>query len=390
MITIGIPAYKGGSKLHLAIASALSNNTFIEQVIIADDGDNRDIVSAFQDQRIVYHRNPSRLGMWSNFLKCLTLSRSRYFTWLAEDDFISPSLGASISLALQRNPGAVAYMGIPTTHTSHRGSTPSRCLLLPSNEASAFNRIRDIFGSNSYGALFYSVFNTEVLHSLPFHLLCEYPSQQYSFDYVWMMHIAIHGPISYVPEQLYFYNQSNWDASLPTPPSPQDSDGLLSLNMGLTYLLGVLVSFFCFESCCPPVHETASARDARLRAWAQIISMVVSKYMLRSTGESVGSIISSQYWAGRRKTLSQFILEYARLIDVKSHSLDRPLECYVQSLLLRVSCAPCLRNILGLPLRTLFNLLWLVDPDFLLWERKASLAASQGVKAFKSFHLTFP
>lgn len=378
MITIGIPAFNGGDKFRMALASAVANKNLIEQILVVDDGNNRDILSGFNDSRIVYYQNQSRLYMWKNFLKALRLSNTQYFSWLADDDFISPSLGSAVSLAVRHNPEAVAYMGIPTTHAPNRGSKPARCLILPSKETSSYNRILDVFGSNSYGALFYSVFDRNKISMLPLELLCEYPSKQYSYDYVWMMHIAIQGSIAYIPEQLYFYDQSNWDDPKKDPIS---SLGLL-LDKGLVYLLGILISFFSYNTFSRRKSESNSERYARRKTWGKILSMTISKYILRSARSEFGAS------PPRTSTLALFIHSLASTIDANRGLDDNAVLIFAQDLIIKISSDIELSALLAIPISRLVDPVWSSFPDYNLYKRKTSLLALGGVRALKSLHLT--
>jgi glycosyltransferase involved in cell wall biosynthesis len=379
VISIGIPAFNGGDKLRLALASVIANDNMIERIIIVDDGNNREVLSGFNDSRIVYHQNPSRLGMWRNFIKALSLADTQYFSWLAEDDFISPSLGRAISLEIRHNAEAVAYMGIPTTHASNRGSKPPRCLILPSKESSAYNRVCDVFGSNSYGALFYSVFDRNKITKMPLEILCDYPSVQYSYDYVWMMHIAIQGGIGCIPEQLYFYDQSNWDASTSNQ-APLGTAEVL-LDKGMVYLLGVLISFFSFNCVNRSVSESYSVKQHRNSAWKRILEMIVSKYIIRAARSQLPRRHQ------RSHTLAQFIHSLAYVIDSRRALGDAAVLNFAQMIILKLSSDIELSALLDLPIRILIDPVWLSSPDFKLYKRKAGLLFLGGARAFKSLHL---
>lgn len=378
MITIGIPAFNGGDNFRMALASAVANNNLIEQILVVDDGSNRDILSGFNDSRIVYHQNSTRLFMWKNFLKALRLSNTQYFSWLADDDFISPSLGSAVSLSIRHNPEAVAYMGIPTTHAPNRGSKPARCLILPSKETSSYNRICDVFGSNSYGALFYSVFDRNKISMLPLELLCEYPSKQYSYDYVWMMHIAIQGSIAYIPEQLYFYDQSNWYGSTPKKDSLSTID--LLLDKGMVYLLGILISFYSYNTGGRREAESNSERHVRRRAWEKILSMTISKYILRPAKSEFASPPGTC-------TLARLIHSLASAIDANRDLDDNAVLAFTQDIIINISSDIELSALLAMPISRLVDPLWSSFPDYNLYKRKTSLLLLGGARALKSLHL---
>ena len=96
LVTIAIPAYKT-TYLKEAIVSALSQTyTNIEVIVVDDKSPNniKEIVDAFDDDRVKYYRNETNLGAKDpagNWNRCLELAQGEYFALLCDDDLYKPT-----------------------------------------------------------------------------------------------------------------------------------------------------------------------------------------------------------------------------------------------------------------------------------------------------------
>ncbi|MBW4648113.1 MAG: glycosyltransferase [Kastovskya adunca ATA6-11-RM4] len=94
-VSVGIPTYNSQKFLSQAIDSVL-NQTFQDfELIISDDAstdETPEIVAnyAAKDQRIRYFKNPTRVGLFANFNKCIERSSGEYINVLGQDDVMLP------------------------------------------------------------------------------------------------------------------------------------------------------------------------------------------------------------------------------------------------------------------------------------------------------------
>ena len=91
-ITVGIPVYNGGTEVERAIKSVL-NQTFTNfKVLISDNAstdESAEICKSLEkiDRRIQVHRHDINIGGIQNFYFLLKQARTKYFVWLAHDDW---------------------------------------------------------------------------------------------------------------------------------------------------------------------------------------------------------------------------------------------------------------------------------------------------------------
>jgi glycosyltransferase involved in cell wall biosynthesis len=112
LITVGIPCYNEEKYIARAIESVV-NQSFQDIEIIISDNCSTDGTSAIikhyldVDSRITYHRQPHFVYAYTNFRYLLKKSKSKYFTWLAADDFFHPKwLEVAVNF-LEANPEVI-------------------------------------------------------------------------------------------------------------------------------------------------------------------------------------------------------------------------------------------------------------------------------------------
>jgi glycosyltransferase involved in cell wall biosynthesis len=114
-LSVGLPVYNGEMYLAEAIESVLAQSFTDWQLIICDNASTdstREICKGYaaKDSRIVYHRNTRNIGLYPNFSRTFTLSRSPYFKWQAHDDTCSPTMFEELVQELECHPdAALAY-----------------------------------------------------------------------------------------------------------------------------------------------------------------------------------------------------------------------------------------------------------------------------------------
>jgi glycosyltransferase involved in cell wall biosynthesis len=112
LLTIAIPAYRGGSLLREALAS-LARQTDLHgvEIVVSDDGGGEEtgrIVRESALRNLRFHLNPQRLGAVGNWNRCLQLARGRWVTILHEDDLLYPWFVSAIRPHLRAGTAAVA------------------------------------------------------------------------------------------------------------------------------------------------------------------------------------------------------------------------------------------------------------------------------------------
>lgn len=112
-VSIAIPTFRRPDVLREAVASALAQDcTQRCEIIIVDndpdgvmDSDLRDIILAQRRMNVRYYRNAENIGMFGNWNRTITLSRSGWMTLLNDDDLLAPSFVSRSLAALARTGG---------------------------------------------------------------------------------------------------------------------------------------------------------------------------------------------------------------------------------------------------------------------------------------------
>jgi glycosyltransferase involved in cell wall biosynthesis len=91
VISIAIPAYARPMELHRAISSVLDQGVAAVEVVVGDDsGDLEPVVKSINDDRVVYLRNETRLGMAGNWGSVLDHCSGSLIGLLMDDDELLP------------------------------------------------------------------------------------------------------------------------------------------------------------------------------------------------------------------------------------------------------------------------------------------------------------
>ncbi len=109
-VTAVIATYRRGEYLRHAIGSALAQTRFDLEVLVSDDDDDpgvRRLAESFDDSRIRYRSNPSRLGPAGNHWAAMLAARGRYIAILNDDDLWRPDWLATAVPVLDSTPNAV-------------------------------------------------------------------------------------------------------------------------------------------------------------------------------------------------------------------------------------------------------------------------------------------
>jgi glycosyltransferase involved in cell wall biosynthesis len=92
-LTVCLPVYNGARYLEESVRSVLDQNYTNFEFIICDDcstDDSPKIIENLSDDRLIYVRNPERLGLVRNWNKCVTLAKTDYVYLWHQDDIMLP------------------------------------------------------------------------------------------------------------------------------------------------------------------------------------------------------------------------------------------------------------------------------------------------------------
>ena len=93
LVSVIVATYRCDDYLRLALASILAQTHTDFEVLVADDGGEdvtQAVVESFQDSRLVYYRNPVRLGPAGNHWAAMRQARGEYIAILNHDDLWQP------------------------------------------------------------------------------------------------------------------------------------------------------------------------------------------------------------------------------------------------------------------------------------------------------------
>ena len=94
-VTVALPVYNGAETLAPVIESVLQQDHPDLELIISDNASTdltEEIGRSFAkaDERVVYHRHPTNVGLLNNFRSAAEMSRGSFVRWLGDDDSLEP------------------------------------------------------------------------------------------------------------------------------------------------------------------------------------------------------------------------------------------------------------------------------------------------------------
>lgn len=110
LVSVIIPAYNRSEFLRQAVESAVQQTYRNIEIIIFDDCSPvnlREVVDAFQDPRIRFHRNSKNLGLYTNVINAHRSSKGKYVATLNDDDLWNENFLEKLVPYLEANPDAV-------------------------------------------------------------------------------------------------------------------------------------------------------------------------------------------------------------------------------------------------------------------------------------------
>src|SRR5688500_6704463 len=103
MISVCIPTFNYGHFLGRAVESVLAQDHGDFELIVVDNAstdDTQAVLARYDDPRLRVVRNPSNLGLFGNFERCLELAGGELVKFLASDDWLHPAyLREAVALA---------------------------------------------------------------------------------------------------------------------------------------------------------------------------------------------------------------------------------------------------------------------------------------------------
>ena len=117
MITVGIPVYNGEQYIQKAINSVLTQSYTNFELIVSDNASTdstEEICKEFvrNDSRIRYVKQKINKGTDFNFSFVLSKARSKYFVWLAADDYWEPTFLEKNAIVLESDNSIVGSIGL--------------------------------------------------------------------------------------------------------------------------------------------------------------------------------------------------------------------------------------------------------------------------------------
>ena len=171
LVSIGIPVYNSESTLRNALESLL-NQTYTNIQLVISDNFSTDSTTSIcreyeaKDERVIFHRQKSNIGMTENFDFVLKNSTGDFFMWAAGDDLRSQDFVEVNLQYLLNNPNCVASTS-PNIHEDQEFETKN--FVTYSLEGTRTVRFKSFFQlpGASHG-IFYSLMRTNSIRSCPF------------------------------------------------------------------------------------------------------------------------------------------------------------------------------------------------------------------------------
>lgn len=94
-VSVCVPSYNYARLIGRCIRSVLDQSYGDLELVVSDDASSDDsdaVIRSFCDERLVYVRQPARLGMTPNWRACLSLARGQYVLLLGADDFLKSTM----------------------------------------------------------------------------------------------------------------------------------------------------------------------------------------------------------------------------------------------------------------------------------------------------------
>jgi glycosyltransferase involved in cell wall biosynthesis len=177
-VTIGIPVYNGERYLRKVLES-VALQSFADFTVIISDNASTDATNSIcleyaeRDNRFIYVRQNTNIGMLDNFKYILTKCNTKYFVYLAVDDSWRPDFLKKNIAALENNSNAICSISKVVIEKNGKLLRESNGTY-PLEKSSIENLKHYILTLPNDNSRFYGVFRPSVLHEAfldlrPFH-----------------------------------------------------------------------------------------------------------------------------------------------------------------------------------------------------------------------------
>lgn len=353
-LTIGIPLYKADRRFYQCLGSAMAQSNVVQEIIICDNGDNYSECeyAIKKDSRIRYIKNIENIGAIKNFIKLFDEAKSRYFAWLGSDDFIAPSFAETVLKAIEKYPTDVAFYGLPTSHSETHGSLPAGRIMVVSEGKDSYDRVLDIFAAHKFASSYYSVMDKQKVSIEPLRIISNFPYTQHSLDYAWLISLAIQGKMRLIPEQIYFYDKTNWNEEYNI--AKPVSSASVRIGTGLNYAVSTLLSLNLFLDQVTTDRQIKSSKKI-IRSTTNVLQMIISKYIYLYLNKEERKKINLN------KSIEDILFFLSKIIDNEEGGGKKLAEDYIKKI---IENKPYLLNsLLLLEWRSYLNWIWIKMPD---------------------------
>jgi len=182
-VTVGVPTWNNEATI-LATLKSLANQTYKDLMVVVSNDSSTDrtqqIITEFakNNVNIKIINQKKNLGLYQNMAFCAQESTSKYFMWLAGDDYISNDFIENNVNFLESNPGYVASSALPIFSFQDESELGHAINL----HGDLRNRLRNFFKYANYSHnVFYSVLKTETVKNFKY-LGDSFAAADWAFD----------------------------------------------------------------------------------------------------------------------------------------------------------------------------------------------------------------
>jgi glycosyltransferase involved in cell wall biosynthesis len=170
LVTIGIPTYNGGKRIHKALDSILEQDYPALEIMVSNNAstDNtEEVCKQYQarDSRIQYVCQPANLGVVGNYMYLLNNARGKYFLWLCDDDEFETGVISRYVHFMESHPEHVLVSGEIAYWENGKLFYTEQNLSFESE--SPEKRVLDYYRSVVHGAIIYGMMRREIACKIP-------------------------------------------------------------------------------------------------------------------------------------------------------------------------------------------------------------------------------
>ena len=203
-ICVGVAVFNGDKTLKRTLES-LKNQSFKNlQVIISDDCSNDksiEIINEYLDicDNFKFFQNKKNIGMFANQKKIFSLSNSKYFAWVNQDDYKDVTFFEKCYAKLELNPNAV----LASANTAVVDKNTNQIMHV--NTIKSLDGIKEVdirykrLIKNFEDTIIYSLFRSETLKKTDLWININGSANKLIYE------LSLHGPFLNINEKLSYY-----------------------------------------------------------------------------------------------------------------------------------------------------------------------------------------